>query len=277
MQDHEKTKDQLIYELNDMRRKVAEFEMVQKSLNDEASTYRRIVNETNEAAFIIQEGWIKFVNWATLELTGYSKEEDIFPQAFETFVYPDDRDLVNHYHTRRLQGDKARFRYNCRYVCKDGTVKWVEMNSSMISWKKKPGDLCLLTDITDPRRTEESLGAWEKLFRGIFERHSAVMLLIEPMEGKIVDANKAAAQFYGYTISQLRSMYIREINILPPAEAKAMRLLAVKEQCNYATFPHRLANGEIRTVEAHFSPIEENGRKLLFSIVHDVTDSKNVD
>ena len=277
MQDHEKTKDQLIYELNDMRRKVAEFEMVQKSLTDEASIYRKIVNETNEAIFIIQEGWIKFVNWATLELTGYSKEEDIFSQAFETFVYPDDRDMVNHYHTRRLQGDKARFRYNYRYVCKDGAVKWAEMNSSLISWEKKPGDLCLVTDITEPRWTEESLQTSEERFRRMFERHSAVMLLIEPVGGKIVDANKAAERFYGYTISQLRSMYIREINILPPAEVESLRLLAVKRQCSYAIFSHRLANREIRTVEAHFSPIEENGQKLLFSIIHDVTDRKNAE
>ncbi len=135
----------------------------------------------------------------------------------------------------------------------------------------------LIYELHDMRHKVAEFKMVQKRFRGIFEGHSAVMLLIEPEGGKIVDANETAAQFYGYTISQLRSMYIREINILPPAEVEALRLLAVKEQCNYAIFPHRLANGEIRTVEVHFSPIEENGQKLLFSIIHDVTDRKNAE
>jgi PAS domain S-box-containing protein len=39
-------------------------------------------------------------------------------------------------------------------------------------------------------------------------------------------------------------------------------------------FPHRLANGEVRTVEVHSSPIEQNGAILLFSIIHDIAEWK---
>jgi hypothetical protein len=34
-------------------------------------------------------------------------------------------------------------------------------------------------------------------FRGLFEKHAAVELLIDPQTGRIVDANEAASQFYG--------------------------------------------------------------------------------
>ncbi|MDA8407646.1 MAG: PAS domain S-box protein [Deltaproteobacteria bacterium] len=277
MQDHEKTQDQPIDELSEMRRKVAEFDAVQKSLTQSESRYREIVDKASEAIFIIQDERIKFVNRAATELTGYSKEEGLASQAIETFVHPDDRDVVNQYHIRRLQGDNAPFLYEFRFVSKDGTVKWAEMSSALIMWEGRPAGLCLAADITERKRVDEALRNSEERFRGMFERHSAVMLLIEPVGGKIVDANKAAERFYGYTMSQLRSMYIREINILPPAEVESLRLLAVKGQCNYAIFPHRLANGEIRTVEVHTSPIEHNGAFLLFSVIHDITDRKKTE
>ena len=39
------------------------------------------------------------------------------------------------------------------------------------------------------------------------------MLLIDPINGDIVDANPAASNFYGYTLNELVKMKILEINI----------------------------------------------------------------
>ncbi|MGO8881287.1 MAG: PAS domain S-box protein, partial [Desulfomonilaceae bacterium] len=77
MSDQDKTKEQLIEELKDMRLKMAEFEAVQKLLSEKESQsqYREIVDEASQAIFVIQDGRIKFVNKATTELTGYSKDD----------------------------------------------------------------------------------------------------------------------------------------------------------------------------------------------------------
>jgi PAS domain S-box-containing protein len=111
----------------------------------------------------------------------------------------------------------------------------------------------------------------------MFESHSAIMLLIEPVTGRILDANRAAERFYGYTMSRLRSMSIEEINILPPDEIQRERNLALKEQRNYFIFPHRLADGKVRTVEVHSTPIEQKGKNILFSIIHDITERKRIE
>ena len=139
------------------------------------------------------------------------------------------------------------------------------------------GVLGIFEDITERRRTEHALRESEGRFRAMFENHSAVMLLIDPVTGKIVDANMAAERFYGYTMSQLRSMSIQEINVLPPDELEAQRNLALKEQRNHFIFPHRLANGEVKTVEVHSAPIEQNGTNILFSIIHDITERKRLE
>lgn len=107
------------------------------------------------------------------------------------------------------------------------------------------------------------------------ETHGAIVLLIDPETGAIVDANQSAAAFYGLTLDQLRRMQIQDINILDPEEISAERQLTRAEKRNYFIFPHLLANGEVRTVEVYCSPFLASPNKtLLLSIIHDITDKR---
>jgi len=105
----------------------------------------------------------------------------------------------------------------------------------------------------------------------IFTNHSAVMLLIDPDSGSILDANDAAAAFYGFDRDTLRSMSIQEINQFTPDQVKAERKLAIEENRNFFIFRHKLSDGSIRTVEVHSTPLERDGRTALLSIVHDIS------
>lgn len=114
----------------------------------------------------------------------------------------------------------------------------------------------------------------EEKFRGMFFQHHAVMLLIDPESGCIVDANTAAEQFYGYEPGRFRNMRIQDLNTLSPEEIADEMRRAKEDSRNHFIFPHRLANSEIRTVEVYSSPVMINGNKLLFSIIHDISESK---
>ncbi|SMP45157.1 PAS domain S-box-containing protein [Desulfonatronum zhilinae] len=108
--------------------------------------------------------------------------------------------------------------------------------------------------------------------------HGAVVLLIDPETGRIVDANDSAADFYGYPLQRLRGMRIQEINALVPEEVEAEYRRARAEERDYFIFPHRLATGEVRTVEVYSSPFAASGRRtLLLSIIHDATDKWQVE
>jgi len=117
----------------------------------------------------------------------------------------------------------------------------------------------------------------EGRFRKMFQLNDSVMLLIEPHSGSIVDANAAAESFYGYPSEALKTMRIDQINALPVDEIAEMREKAAHHERNFFVFPHRLASGEVRTVEVRSSPIEVEGEELLFSIVHDVTDRQELE
>jgi chemotaxis family two-component system sensor kinase Cph1 len=110
------------------------------------------------------------------------------------------------------------------------------------------------------------------LVSGLLDGHNAIMLLIDPANGSIVDANDAAESFYGYPLATLRSLHIQDINRLGDAEVAAERAKAVAEKRNYFIFPHKLASGAIRTVEVYSAPVKVTGaRPLLLSIIHDIS------
>lgn len=108
-------------------------------------------------------------------------------------------------------------------------------------------------------------------FQEVFERHSAAMLWVEPIGGAVIDANPAAAQYYGYDRDAMRAMNIQQINMFTPEQIAAERTLAQTEGRNYFIFRHRLASGAVRTVEVRSNPFVVEGRTLLLSIVTDAT------
>jgi PAS domain S-box-containing protein len=128
--------------------------------------------------------------------------------------------------------------------------------------------------------TNEAYDALEKSenrFHAMFDKHDSVMLLIDPETGKIIDANLAAERFYNKSQADIRKQFIYDINTLPPEEITATLMEAVQEKNNCFTFPHRIANGEIRMVEVHSSPINIGGKTILFSIIHDITERKRTE
>ena len=106
-----------------------------------------------------------------------------------------------------------------------------------------------------------------------FKDVKVVAFIIDPNTGNIVKANNAASLFYGYSVDELQRMRIQEINMLSPKDVEREYQLARDESRSYFIFPHRLASGEVRTVEVYSSPfLTSSGSSLLLSIIHDVQD-----
>lgn len=98
------------------------------------------------------------------------------------------------------------------------------------------------------------------------------MLMIDVESGCIRDANPAAVDFYGYPLEQLLSMRIFDINTRAEVESRRLMAEALDKGKIQFIHRHRLASGELRDVEVFTGPIEIRGQKLLFSIIHDITE-----
>jgi PAS domain S-box-containing protein len=117
----------------------------------------------------------------------------------------------------------------------------------------------------------------EQSYRSRFANNASVMLLIDPIDGAILDANAVAAEFYGYPREHLLSMNITDINTLPaPVVRQAMASIPQKLGWQFE-FQHRLADGSVREVEVSSSAIQLGPRKFLHSIIHDITVRKQAE
>ncbi|MEZ4226360.1 MAG: PAS domain S-box protein [Polyangiaceae bacterium] len=132
-------------------------------------------------------------------------------------------------------------------------------------------------DITERVMARRALEESERRYRSIFETNPAIKIVLDPTTGEIVDANAAAAEFYGYELDQLKQMRILDINVASVDEIQAEMELARTSRRLFFNFRHRLASGEVRDVEVYSGPIQVAGRELLHSIIIDVTDRKRLE
>jgi PAS domain S-box-containing protein len=114
----------------------------------------------------------------------------------------------------------------------------------------------------------------EEKFKNIFRNHSAVNILIDPETDNIIDANDAAATFYGWNIEQLLSMKITDIIAGNPEVIIDNYIQTNLNKQQFSEFKHRKQDGTLADVEVYNSLIEAEGNKILHSIIHDVTEKK---
>jgi PAS domain S-box-containing protein len=121
-------------------------------------------------------------------------------------------------------------------------------------------------------RLKAELKSSESRFEKIFSEHGSAMLLLNPVDGKIFYANNSAADFYGYSISGLTKMSIRDFQVFNDDSGQQKTGIAADASKRSVISTHRLASGRERVVEIHSTPVEYKKMKLVFSVIHDITD-----
>ncbi len=129
---------------------------------------------------------------------------------------------------------------------------------------------------TDSRHADELLASGPAGLNA-FENSHAVMLLVDPDTGVILDANAAAVAFYGWSRDELRGKPIYQINVLTREEVLRDARAAKEARRTHFYFRHRLADGSHRDVEVYSGPIHVEGQDLLLSIVHDITERREAE
>jgi len=221
------------------------------------------------------------IEWSShmFNLFGLDKQKSMASfETWESALHPEDLEIAGQRIDNALK-ERIQLNSDYRIILPDGQIRWINaVGEGEYDIQGRPVRMLgVCIDITHRKLAEEELRESEERFRSMFRGHDAIMLLIDQKTGAIRDANQAAARFYGYSAERLCQMTIQEINTLDAEEVAHQRTLAIEEKRNYFIFPHRLASGEVKTVEVHSSPITIRGETILFSIIHDITDREQAE
>jgi diguanylate cyclase (GGDEF)-like protein/PAS domain S-box-containing protein len=175
----------------------------------------------------------------------------------------------------KLSGELLPVRLSCSVIVdKAGELLGIVVMGQDMTITKR-----LEQEIRIQQETEARLRESEERFRGMFDKHTAAMCLIEPETSRILSANDAAQHFYGYTLEQFAKMTLDDLHLTTEAVQEAA---AIEEGAGCGAYnrsepfclQHKLADGQIRDVEIHASPIHFGSRQIIFAIIHDITERK---
>lgn len=247
---------------------------IEAALRESEEKFRSIAEQsTDMIAITDHEGFLVYVSQAAESLFAVSAKE-MQRRHFSEFLDPSSVAQATAHFQEAVTNKGRTVNLELLMKRKDGSTFTGEVNGSFYNLNSRPGTLVIVRDITERKNTEEELQKSEKRYRELFTNNHAVMLLLDPETGQIVDANTAACAFYGYGLEELKSMRISQINTLSREQVfKEMQKVRTKEQQHFY-FRHRLRSGEIRDVEVYSASIDIDGRNLFYSIIHDVTQKK---
>lgn len=250
-------------------------------LKENEAKNRKIFNdaliEAIPGAFYMLDAQGRYVQWNAYQqnvIVGRDDEEMKKFPAIET-IHPDDRQMVLE-RMENIMQNGVEDSDEVRTLVKGGSEwRWFRISGKRIVIDGNPLLIGIGIDINERKLAEETaLKNSEDRFRTLFEEHSAVKLVIEPDSGNIIDANKAAVKFYGWPAEVLRTMRIQEINTLQAEKVQKQLQPNRNSELDKFSARHRRADGSIRDVDVFATNVSIAGKDLIYSIVHDVTESK---
>jgi len=242
------------------------------ALKESENRYRELIELAVDGILLgSDDGIIIGANTCILNLSGRTLDQLLGTHVTELF----DKDEMARLPLRFDRLKKGEVVIFERMITRpDGTKIPVEMHTKMMPDGSYQS---IFHDITERREAEKALRESEEWFRKLFEQSNDGIFYLD-LEGKIVAVNKAFAEMHGYTLDEIKSMNINDLD-------------SMEERQYYPERMKRLQNGENLKFEVnhihkdgHHVPLEVTAgmismgsKSYLFSSHRDITERRKAD
>lgn len=153
--------------------------------------------------------------------------------------------------------------------------KWFEF--SMFRLEDVDGNMLgaigYVKDITERKQTEEFLKD-EVIRRQILVEQSRDGIVVLDQDGKVYEANQQYARMLGYSMEELRQLYVWDWDTQWTKEQLMKDLQKVDEAGDHFETNHRRKDGTVYDVEISTNGSVYRGQKLIFCVCRDITERK---
>jgi len=187
----------------DLENQIAALQQAQSTLRaSEARQSAMIANIADVIAIVDQHGINKFKSPNLEKWFGWKPEDLVGVSAWEN-IHPEDRQLVLYGLASILGKPNAMQSGECRYRCKDGGYKWIELSASNLLHDPNVGGILLnYHDITERKRTAVDLAELQRRQERILTAVGEGLHGIG-RDGNIIFENPAAAAMLGWEVNEL--------------------------------------------------------------------------
>jgi PAS domain S-box-containing protein len=159
------------------------------------------------------DGTILWANAAEMQMLGYSPEEYIGHHIAEFHA---DEPVVDDI-LRRLSCGEALCEREARLRCKDGSIKHVLIDSSVL---REDGRFihtqCFTRDITETKRAQQKLRETNERLKKVLEIETVGVMFWDLTTGRLVDANDTFLKMMGYSRADAESRTLTWEKFTPP-------------------------------------------------------------
>jgi PAS domain S-box-containing protein len=156
-----------------------------------------------------------------------------------------------------------------RLVYPDGSASFFHLDFHPVS----AGMLIVSNDVNERKLAEEALLESEERYRRLFEAETDAILLIDQETCRLLDANPATLELYGYTLDELIRLNTDDISAEP---AETRQAIAMRQNRN-AYRLHRKKDGTIFPVEIAAAQYAYRGREVHVAAMRDISERVGMD
>ncbi|MFZ0931385.1 MAG: PAS domain S-box protein [Syntrophobacteraceae bacterium] len=251
-------------------------------LRESEEQFRTLVGSAPDAIFIQVEGRFAYVNDAAIRMYGAESEKELLSHDIVERVHPDYRArILERIPSVNEEGEPAPL-IEQKHVKLDGTTIYVEAHSAPIRYQKGEGTLVFVRDITERKRTEESLLLSEDRYRRLFE-DAVLGIFRSTPDGKLINVNPAYARMFGFDSPEESKIHVNDAVVDPYSDPsrqnEIMRMIFDAEGSIRAENLYRRKDGNIFTGNLHAWAVRDREGKPLYieGFVEDITERKHAE
>ncbi|PKM77106.1 MAG: hypothetical protein CVU90_08890 [Firmicutes bacterium HGW-Firmicutes-15] len=278
----EKSKEELLEELEDLRRQVSEMKKsateanaIFESLKESEERFRGLFENASDGIWAQDlKGNFTWANKITETTTGYTLKEFLGMNIAE-IITPESLQEARKI-KQRLMNNELLPVYELDVKTKDGRVVPLELNSHLIMKNGEPfGVEAILRDISERKRIEQAHHDSEVKYRALMDYSSDAIVLAE-FEGDLIEVNRKAESLLGYLQEDLLNM--RFIDLHPQEEAERIEGGLAELYEKGSTYLNDILvltkSGRTFPAESTATIVEYGGKKLIQAVIHDITKRK---
>ncbi|WP_234734980.1 PAS domain S-box protein [Tellurirhabdus bombi] len=274
-----KTKEELVTEIRRLSKELDILNTLDESAraqNLPLFDVRKTVDQLNLIGLTIErDGTVTFANQYTLRITGWSKEDIVGTNFFETFIPDSERLQIEQDFDEAIERGGLLEQKEMNLLAKSGALRHVHLNSFIIN--NVAGVIASFTliaeDVTNKKRVASALSYSNAQLQDLVDNTSDLIQLVT-LDGKFVFVNRAWREVLGYSSEEIASLTLTDVLHPDFAESTLQRLKRVQagEKFPYFETVFRSKSGKVIFLSGSVNCRYDQGKPTVFRcILHNIT------